>query len=240
MSAQLDTRNPRTGDGDEGIDARRLYTKKPRAYRRFVGLFGYPQGLRHYFRRCGLLRPGLRILDAGCGFGAVSLGLHDALVERGFAGCTIDGFDLTPAMLDLFRESIASRGIENIRLVQTNVLELETLPPEWRDYDLLVTSAMLEYLPKPRLAEALMGLRARLRPDGSLVLFITRDNWLMRPLIGWLWESNLYRREELARALDAAGFSYRFTRFPFPHWLLNLWGLVVEARPEQANVNKQA
>ncbi len=220
-------------------DIHTLY-ESPDAYRRFVSLFAYPQGFRGCFRRCALLAPNLRIVDAGCGFGAVSLGVHDALAARGLGGCTIDGFDLTPAMLDRFRATIGQRGIGNIRLQEANVLDLDALPADWRGYDLVVTSGMLEYLPKDRLPDALRGLRARLKPGGSLVLFITRDNWLMRPLIGWLWESNLYRREELARALDAAGFSYRFTRFPFPHWLLNLWGLVVEARPEQANANKQA
>jgi SAM-dependent methyltransferase len=238
MTEQRETGIPTAAEDDPGIDARKLYTEKPDAYRRFVAAFAYPQGLRHYFRRCDLLAPNSRILDAGCGFGAVSLGLHDALGERGLGGCTIDGFDLTPAMLDRFRNTLARRGIENIHLREANVLELEKLPNAWRDYDLVVTSAMLEYLPKSRFPDALRALSARLKPTGSLILFITRDNPLMRPLIGAWWDSHVYKREELSGALEAAGFTYRFARFPFPHSLLNLWGHVVEARPRQERRDK--
>jgi hypothetical protein len=49
-------------------------------------------------RRSHLLRAGLRVLDAGCGFGMVTFAFLEALRERNLDYETIDAFDLTPAM----------------------------------------------------------------------------------------------------------------------------------------------
>ena len=96
-------------------------------------------------------------------------------------------FDLTPAMLEHFRASLARRGIEGVATARADVLALESLPRDWTGYDLVVTASMLEYVPRGRFAEALAGLRARLREGGRLVLFITRrqlaDPTADRPLV---------------------------------------------------------
>jgi hypothetical protein len=108
---------------------------------------------------------------------------------------------------------------------------LARLPTFWRDYDLIVSASMLEYLPRARLGGGLGGLRARLKDGGSLVLFITRGNWLTRPLIGRWWQSNLYTANELDHAFREAGFgATTFGRFPPPFRHLALWGYIVEAR----------
>ena len=87
--------------------------------------------------------------------------------------------------------------------------------------------------PPARLGAALGGLRSHLAAGGALVLFITRRNWLTRPLIGRWWRSNLYRADELERAFAEAGFaSIAFRRFPAPFRYLGLWGHAVEARAE--------
>jgi hypothetical protein len=89
---------------------------------------------------------------------------------------------------------------------------------------------MLEYLPRARLSAGLSGLRACLKDGGSLVLFITRRNWLTRPVIGRWWQSNLYTASELGQAFREAGFaSATFGRFPPRFRHLALWGHIVEA-----------
>jgi cyclopropane fatty-acyl-phospholipid synthase-like methyltransferase len=108
-------------------------------------------------------------------------------------------FDLTPAMLERFREVLARRGIQDIGVAQADVLELHGLPPSWGSYDLVVSASMLEYLPRARLGTALHALRSLLKEAGTFVLFITRRNWLTRPLIGRWWQSNLYGKSELDR-----------------------------------------
>jgi len=99
----------------------------------------------------------------------------------------------------------------------------------------ILSSAMLEYIPKDRLAEALAGLRRRLADDGTLTVFITRRNTLMKGLIEWWWKANIYTRDELREIYREAGFDeITFHRFPRPFFHLNLWGLIVEARNLQS------
>ena len=108
--------------------------------------------------------------------------------------------------------------------------QLEPLPDAWRQYDLIVTASMLEYLPRDKLADALRGLRGRLGENGRLVLFITRRNWLTRPLIGRWWQSNIYSAEELRVDFRRAGFAEcTFRSFPPAARYLALWGYIIEA-----------
>lgn len=213
-------------------DPLEIYSDRAGAYLRFTGSLCYPEGLRAYFLGCDALRAELRILDAGCGAGTVTLALRAALKQRGFEAKLCQGFDLAPAMLDRFRGTLEAEQIEDVELVQANVLELDALPETWSDYDLIVSSAMLEYLPRAQLSDALSGLRARIGVGGSFCLFISRRNWLMKPLIERWWQANLYTAAELRESLAKAGFSQvGFSHFPHPYRHLDLWGHVVEARP---------
>lgn len=208
----------------------RIFSERSRAYVRFIRFVRYPQGIREFFLGSPLLRSGIRILDAGCGTGVVTLALRDALLRRGLAPGPMHGFDLTPAMLDLFRHTLRARGIEGLEVAQADVLELDALPPSWSDYDLIVSASMLEYLPRECLSAGLSGLRSRLKESGSLLLFITRRSWLTRPLIGRWWQSNLYDAGDLVRSFRQAGFApIRFHRFPARFRYLGLWGHIVEA-----------
>ena len=211
-------------------DARRLFSEKPDTYARFIRLMRYPHGLRAFWRASPLLCDGIRILEAGCGTGALTLAVWNAAAERGFRPKAFDAFDLTPAMLDRLRASLHRRGIDGIRLAEADVLALDALPDAWRDYDLVVSASMLEYVPRDRFAEALRGLRSRVCDGGRLVLFITRRNPLTRVLIGRWWQSNLYDASDLRTAFSAAGFSrVRFPGFPIAARYLAAWGHVVEA-----------
>ena len=57
----------------------RLFTDRHETYARFIRAVRYPQGLRAFFANDPALRAGLRVLDAGCGTGAVSFALLGAL-----------------------------------------------------------------------------------------------------------------------------------------------------------------
>ena len=212
-------------------NANQLYTERHRSYLRFIRLVAYPQGIRAFFRRSPLLRSNMHILDAGCGTGVVTLALREALLSRNLQPGILQGFDLTPSMLESFRETLQTEAIEGVNVAQADVLQLDALPGGWNNFDLIVSAAMMEYLPRERLVDALQGLRSRLDEAGSILLFITRKNSLMKPLIGRWWSANLYKTEELEESFRLAGFStITFRSFPFPYKHLSVWGHIIEAK----------
>ena len=177
------------------------------------------------------------MLDAGCGTGAATLALRTALGERNLLPARFNAFDLTPLMISRFWRALDKHPIADIELVAANVLQLQALPTSWHNYDLVVSSAMLEYLPKADLPKAdlpraLRGPRLRLKSDGTLVVFISRQTSFMVPLIQKWWQANLYGKRELRAAFAEAGFSQvDFQAFPGASGYLNAWGHIVVAKP---------
>ena len=60
-----------------------LYTRRIDRYGSFIAAFQSSQGTLALLRRSHLLRAGLRMLDAGCGFGMVTFALLEALRGEG-------------------------------------------------------------------------------------------------------------------------------------------------------------
>jgi cyclopropane fatty-acyl-phospholipid synthase-like methyltransferase len=208
-----------------------LYTRAIDRYGAFIAAFQAPQGIHALLRCSHLLRPGLRVLDAGCGYGVASFALLEALRRKSLDYKSIDAFDLTPAMLSRFQETLEARSISGVQLRQADILALEKLPSSWTNYDLILSTSMLEYLPKQELPRALKGLRARLAKDGHLLVMITRKTPETKVLIEWLWRAERYTEDELRRAFQAAGFEdLTFQHFPWRYFWLNRANYVVEAR----------
>ena len=209
----------------------RFFGERHALYARFIRWVRYPQGLRAAMLASPLLGPDLRILEAGCGTGALTLAVHDAMAARQLTPAVFQAFDLTPAMLEHLRATLRRRAIHGIELARADVLALDALPTGWNGYDLVVSASMLEYVARDRFVDALGALRARLRPGGHLLLFITRRNPLTRVLIGRWWASNLHGATALGDALRDAGFPHvAFRGFPLAAAHLVPWGHVVEAR----------
>ena len=218
------------------MDAKQLYTEKVDTYVAFNSVFRSPQALQAFFKAYDGLRANLRVLDAGCGTGAATIALLGALRSRHLGVAALHAFDLTPAMLNRFRQDLERENLPHVHLREANVLEPEKLPPDWTDYDLIVSVAMLEYVPKSKLVTALSALRARLAPQGRLLLFITRKNWVTKFLIEMLWQANRYTRDELRDAFAFAGLGRpAFRRFPPSYFWQNVWAHVLESEPARGD-----
>lgn len=214
-------------------EVQQFFSTRTETYNSFISAFRYPQGICALLQASDLLRPGLRVLDAGCGTGAITFAFIRAMAGRGLKYESIHAFDLTPAMLSRFQTSLDTREINDVQLRQADVLALDQLPQSWTEYDLILSASMLEYLPKRELPLALAELRKRLSPNGSLLIVITKKSPEAKLLIEWWWRSERYARRELDRAFAAGGFrDVTFRRFSHKYFWLNGGSYVVEAKPD--------
>lgn len=227
-----------------------IYNKKSSSYLSFINFFRYRQGIKSalvdsslfeqrvgvFFFNCGCLLHETKILDAGCGSGIMTRNLYEIGKKKKLNGLKFHAFDLTQKMLDLFEDWIKKEKAKNIELKRADVLDLSRLPKAWKDYDLVVSSAMLEYLPKNKIRKALKNLRRLMKDGGTIFVFITRKNFLMKLLIKKWWKANAYSKQEMKKIFRDSGFrEIKFRKFSAPYNHLNVWGFIVEAR-RQGNI----
>ncbi|MEU7644857.1 class I SAM-dependent methyltransferase [Streptomyces huasconensis] len=105
------------------------------------------------------LRPGSRVLDAGCGTGRALPALRGAVGTSG----VVLGADLTPAMLRAAREAGRDRA------GQLLLADVARLPLLTESLDAVFGAGLIAHLPHP--AENLRELRRVVRPGGLLALF---------------------------------------------------------------------
>jgi cyclopropane fatty-acyl-phospholipid synthase-like methyltransferase len=209
--------------------AQKLYSQKAKLYQSFfVNFLKWEKVLGVFFRENQYLHSDMKILDAGCGTGSVTKVLHDLAHQQGFVGVTFHAFDLTPAMLDLFGKWVKEEGTEDIQLQQANVLNLENqLPPGWLGYDLIVSAAMIEYIPKEELGQVFSNLKRLLNENGILILFVTRNTWIARLTGTMWWGTNLFNWDDLEVRLQNAGFQKIQFKKMMPSW--NAFMMAAEA-----------
>jgi ubiquinone/menaquinone biosynthesis C-methylase UbiE len=102
------------------------------------------------------LRPGMRVLDCGCGPGSVTIGLAQA-VGHGEAV----GVDIEARQVDAARALSRQRGIANAQFQTASVYKL---PFADKSFDAVFSQALLVHLAEP--VEALKEMRRVLRPGG--------------------------------------------------------------------------
>ena len=190
-------------------------------YERFINFFFYPYGIKDFVFRRIRIKDDDRILDAGCGFGVLSRAAQDKIKRRALSGVEQSAFDISPDMLDGFRKM----RLDGIDLRRLDVLDL---PYEDGYFDLIVTSAMLEYVSD--IDGALSSLKRCLKLGGKIYVFMSRKTRVNDLLLRPFGDPKLYSPEELADILAGSGFkNIRRRRFPLSSFWLNIWGYVVEA-----------
>jgi ubiquinone/menaquinone biosynthesis C-methylase UbiE len=197
--------------------AEELYTGKASLYQKvFIGFLHWDKQIANFFKKSSYLQSNIKVLDAGCGTGAVTKNLYQIAAEKSYWGIQFYAFDLTENMLQIFRKWITDTQANNIKLAKADVLDTKNLPIEWKDFDLIVSSTMLEYLPRDKVKDALSNLKGMLRPDGKIVVIITKRNLLTSWLAGRWWKANLYKKAEIQQAFLDAGFEkIAFKKFSF-------------------------
>jgi SAM-dependent methyltransferase len=109
-------------------------------------------------QRAGI-EPGMRILDAGCGFGRVTIPAAHVVGKDG----EVIAMDIQPAMLDAARKRAKEAGLTNIRFMLSS-LDEGNLPNDRFDRVFLVT--VLGEIPDRM--KALKEISSSLKPGGIL------------------------------------------------------------------------
>jgi SAM-dependent methyltransferase len=190
------------------VKVQELYTKRALSYESlYVNLLGWGKELDTFFTNSNYLQPSLRILDAGCGTGVITRTLNKVALKKGYEDLVFHAFDLTQGMLDIFQKQISEEiGFKNVELQQADVLKLDLLPEKWSEYDLIISSALLEYIPKEKVRNAIGNLKNLLKDGGKLLIFITRRNLVTNLTGKLLWKTNLFEDDKFHRILRDVGF----------------------------------
>lgn len=173
------------------------FDRAARGYDLLVGLNpGYHQALRRSARALGL-RPGMRVLDLGCGTGASTAALVAAV-----PGVEIVAVDASAGMIERARQK---RWPSTVRFVHSRAEDVDE-----GEFDAVFAAYLVRNLPEPD--GTLKRIRSLLKPGGTLVLheysvrdslistavwtalcaFIVPAGWLVtgdRSLYTYLWRS---------------------------------------------------
>jgi ubiquinone/menaquinone biosynthesis C-methylase UbiE len=127
------------------------------------------------------LEPGMRVLDCGCGSGAITLGLAQAV----YPGAVV-GIDVAEVEIERCRQRALEAGVENVRF---EVGSAYALPFPDRSFDAVFAHNVLEHVAEP---ERALGEMARvLKPGGIAGLRDTASRGTLivppdEPLLEWL------------------------------------------------------
>lgn len=159
------------------------FDRAARGYDLLVGLNpGYHQALRRSARALGL-RPGMRVLDLGCGTGASTAALVAAV-----PGLEVVAVDASAGMLARARQK---RWPPTVRFVHSRAEDVDE-----GEFDAVFAAYLVRNLPDPD--ATLQHVRRLLKPSAPLVLheYSVRDSWLSTALwtllcavivpVGWL------------------------------------------------------
>jgi ubiquinone/menaquinone biosynthesis C-methylase UbiE len=173
-------------------------------------------------RYAGLER-GQRVLDVGCGRGAVTFAAAEAVGTTG----SVLGIDLAPSMVALTAAEAAAHGIGN---VETAVMDAQEPDLEAAAFDAVLSSLVLFFLPDP--IAALRVWRAATRDSGRLGIttFAGRDDER------WSWLEDVFPTRDPRAGTPEAEERSAFDSTDGVHGLLDQAGWVSPSTVEREHV----
>ena len=176
-------------------------------------------------------KPGARVLEVGCGTGAVTV----RLVKR---GARVTALDQNPEMLERARARLVSAPDGGVTWLERTAAEIDALPE--RSFDAVVASLSLSEMTAGERAFVLASALRKLVPGGRLAVAdeVTPRAAIPRAVhallrapqaaLGWLLTGSLSRPiRDLRAEVCAAGF----TVLREEHWLMGRLALVVAEAP---------
>jgi SAM-dependent methyltransferase len=127
------------------------------------------------------LRPGLRLLELGCGPGRLAIA-----IKRRWPRVTIDALDRDPDILHVARANAAAAGVD-IRFREADIAGRFSLGR----YDRVYSTLVFHHLKPEAKLDALVSIRRSLAPEGTFVVGDFgrprgRLQWALFSVAGWL------------------------------------------------------
>lgn len=149
-----------------------------------------------------ILKPGMRVLDVGCGTGAITAGIAEMVGPTGY---TV-GIDSSDHLILKGREDHAE--INNLELLEGDLFNYH--PTD--QFDLVVSARVLQWLNNPE--EALLKMKTLLKPGGQISILDynhTTIEWSPQPPASMIkfykafldWRTNAGMDNEIAEHLAA-------------------------------------
>jgi len=106
------------------------------------------------------LKPGMNLLDCGCGPGTITVGLAEAVAPG-----QVIGVDLNAGQVEVASKMVHDRGMKNLRFEAASIYQL---PFPDHSFDAVFSHALFEHLGEPQ--AGLQEIRRVLRPGGFVGL----------------------------------------------------------------------
>jgi ubiquinone/menaquinone biosynthesis C-methylase UbiE len=140
------------------------------------------------------LKPGMDVLDVGCGTGAVTR----ILAERVFPGRVV-GVDFSEERLRAAERIAREKGVGNVRYVRADVRELDLGEEQ---FDVVFSRCLFQYLAGKAGEDTLAAMKRRTRTGGTVCVADIDGNLLYRYPLDPKWERIL---EDFLKEVDKIG-----------------------------------
>ena len=204
----------------------KIFESVPSSYDRGIRLLTQGRVDEAYDRLTSRIKKGDKVLDLGCGTGALTL-------RAARHGAEVKGIDISPRMLGIAQQRIKEAGLaENARLYEMGVAELGR--EETGSFDVVMSGLCFSELTEDEFLFTLKEVKRILKPGGLLLVADEVKpkkshkrilNWLLglflRPIVFLLTRSTTRAIEDLPGKITEAGLLVESVK-------LNKWESFIE------------